>query len=53
MKKDEILELLKGDVDIIIDLVNEVNGWDGSLDEYEYMVNDEDFLKHTLQAIVR
>lgn len=40
---EKILEYLKENVDIIRDLVIECNSWDGSLEEYDYYENSEDF----------
>ena len=43
MKKETILEYLKENTDVIRDLVNECNSWDGSLEDYCYYENDEEF----------
>lgn len=43
MKKGRILDYLKENVDVISQLVSECNGWDGSLEEYYYYENDEEF----------
>ena len=40
---EKILEYLKENVDTIRDLVQECNSWDGSLEEYDYWENSEDF----------
>jgi len=43
MKKETILEYLKENTDVIRDLVSECNSWDGSLEDYCYYENDEEF----------
>lgn len=45
MKKiEELKELLKNmDVEELMGVVQEINGYDGSLDWLDYQINDEDF----------
>jgi len=43
MNKETILEYLKENTDVIRDLVSECNNWDGSLEDYRYYENDEEF----------
>ena len=43
MKKETILEYLKENTDVIRDLVRECNSWNGSLEDYDYYENDEEF----------
>lgn len=45
MKKETILEYLKENTDVIRDLVSECNGWNGSLEDYCYYENDEEFFQ--------
>ena len=42
-KMEKILEYLKENVDIIRDLVQDCNSWNGSLDYYVYYENNEEF----------
>lgn len=40
---EEIIEYLKNDIGTLQELVSECNGWNESLEDYDYCVNDEDF----------
>lgn len=44
-KYESIIEYLKNNVDTIKELVSECNSWDGSLEDYYYYENDEDFFQ--------
>lgn len=44
-KYESIIEYLKNNVDTIKELVGECNSWDGSLEDYCYYENDEDFFQ--------
>ncbi len=41
--KQEIIKYLLEDLEIVKELVSECNSYDGSLEEYVYHVNDEEF----------
>lgn len=40
MKKYNIEDLT---AEVLLEMVQEVNGWDGSLSQYDYWVNDDEF----------
>ena len=44
-KYESIIEYLKNNVDTIRELVSECNGWNGSLEDYDYYENDEEFFQ--------
>lgn len=43
MNKEKVLDYLKENVEVLRDLVIECNSWNGSLEDYYYYENDEDF----------
>lgn len=43
MEYNNIIEYLKENVDVISELVNECNGYNGSLGDYEWLEHDESF----------
>lgn len=42
---DEIKEYLLNNMELVKELVQELNGWNGCLDFLDYMENDEDFFE--------
>ena len=46
MKKENLIkEYLLNNEDVLIDMVHELNGWNGCLDWLDFWVNDEDFFE--------
>lgn len=43
MKKNEIREYLLNNEDVLLDVVSELNSWNGCLDNLDFWENDEDF----------
>ena len=43
MKKNEIREYLLNNEDVLLDVVSELNSWNGCLDNLDFWENDEEF----------
>ena len=43
MKKNEIREYLLNNEDVLLDVVSELNSWNGCLDYLDFWENDEEF----------
>lgn len=43
VKMENVVNYLLNNVDELRSLVSEMNGWDGSFEEFNFMENDEDF----------
>lgn len=44
-KYEDMVEYLKNNVNTLRDLVSECNSWNGSLEDYDYYENDEEFFQ--------
>ena len=47
---EKVKEYLQENEEVLVEIVNEINSFDGSLDWLDFYVNDEDFIENMFQT---